>query len=127
VVGLRLVNPRTSRELKRYGAPAAFLAAVTIAVILIKSGLDNGSNTATTVAATTHATTTAPKATTQVVITASTPTTTTETAGQYYEVQSGDTLGSIAVKYGTTVEDLVRLNPDVDPTALRVGQRIRVS
>ena len=42
-------------------------------------------------------------------------------------IQSGDTLGSIAVKYDTTVEELVRLNPDVDPTALRVGQRIRVS
>jgi LysM repeat protein len=122
------VDPRTNRELKRYGAPAAFLAAATIAIILIKAGLSDGSDTDTTTAATPPpATTTAPKVTTQVVITASTPTTTTDGAGEYYVIESGDTLGSIAVKYDTTVEDLVRLNPDVDPTALRVGQRIRVS
>jgi LysM repeat protein len=122
------VDPRTSRELKRYGAPAAFLAAATIAVILIQAGLGNGSDTdATTLAATTtQATTTAPKVTTQVVITG-TPTTTADAEGEYYVIQSGDTLGSIAIKYDTTVEELVRLNPDVDPTALRVGERIRVS
>jgi LysM repeat protein len=123
------VDPRTSRELKRYGAPAAFLAAATIAVILIQAGLGNGSDTDTTTlaATTTRATTTAPKATTQLVITASTPTTTTDAEGEYYVIESGDTLGSIAIKYDTTVEELVQLNPDVDPTALRVGQRIRVS
>jgi LysM repeat protein len=122
------VDPRTSRELKRYGAPAAFLAAATIAVLLIKAGLSDGSNTetATSAATTTRATTTAPKVTTQVVITGTTPTT-TDAGGQYYVIQSGDTLGSIAVRYDTTVEELIRLNPDVDPTALRVGQRIRVS
>ena len=121
------MDPRTSRELKRYGAPAAFLAAATIAVILIQAGLGNGSDTdTTTLAATTRATTTAPQVTTQVVITG-TPTTTTDAEGEYYVVESGDTLGSIAITYDTTVEELVRLNPDVDPTALRVGQRIRVS
>jgi len=46
------VDPRTNRELKRYGAPAAFLAAATIAVILIKAGLSNGSETDTTTVAT---------------------------------------------------------------------------
>jgi len=122
------VDPRTNRELKRYGAPAAFLAAATIAVILIKAGLSNGSETDTTTAATPPpVTTTAPKTTTQLVITASTPTTTTDAEGEYYVIESGDTLGGIADKYDTTVEELVRLNPDVDPTALRVGQRIRVS
>jgi LysM repeat protein len=122
------VDPRTTHELKRYGAPAAFLAAATIAVILIKAGLSDGSGNETTVAATTtRATTTAPKVTTQVVITSSTPTTTTAAEGEYYVIESGDTLGSIALKYDTTVEELVRLNPDVDPTTLRVGERIRVS
>ena len=121
------MDPRTSRELKRYGAPAAFLAAATIAVILIKAGLSDGTNTETsTVATPPPVTTTAPKVTTQLVITASTPTT-TDAEGEYYVIESGDTLGSIAVKYDTTVEELVRLNPDVDPTALRVGERIRVS
>jgi LysM repeat protein len=123
------VDPRTNRELKRYGAPAAFLAAATIAVILIKAGLSDGSERDTTTVAATPppVTTTAPKVTTQVVITGSTPTTTTDAEGEYYVIESGDTLGAIADKYDTTVEELVRLNPDVDPTALRVGQRIRVS
>ena len=41
-------------------------------------------------------------------------------------VQSGDTLGSIAQKYSTTVDELMTLNPGIDPTALNIGQKIRV-
>jgi LysM repeat protein len=121
------VDPRTRRELTRYGAPAAFLAAATIAVLLIKAGLSGGTESEpTTVGAlpTTAATATVPTTTTKLVLTAAT---TTVEEGQYYVVQSGDTLGSIALEYDTTVEELMRLNPDVDPTALSVGQRIRVS
>jgi LysM repeat protein len=122
------VDPRRRRELTRFGAPAAFLAAATIAIILIKAGLrDESEAQPTTVGAIpTAATTTAARTTTRLVLTGST-TTTTATEGEYYVIQSGDTLGSIAVKYDTTVEDLVRLNPDVDPTSLHIGQRIRVS
>ena len=43
-----------------------------------------------------------------------------------YIVQSGDTFESIATKTGTTVAELEHLNPGLDPTALRVGQKIRV-
>jgi LysM repeat protein len=123
------VDPRTRRELTRFGAPAAFLAAAMIAILLIKAGLSDGSEAEpTTVGAIqSQPTTAAPKVTTRLVITESTPSTSTEAEGEYYVVQSGDTLGSIASKYDTTVEELVRLNPDVDPTALQVGQRIRVS
>jgi LysM repeat protein len=121
------VDPRRRRELTRYGAPAAFLAAVTIAVLLIRAGLSGGNEATTTVGAlpTTAPTTTEARTTTQLVLTSG-ATTTTTAEGQYYVVQSGDTLGSIAVQYDTTVEELVRLNPDVDPTALHIGQRIRV-
>jgi LysM repeat protein len=122
------VDPRRRRELTRFGAPAAFLAAATIAIILIKAGLrDESEAQPTTVGAIpTAATTTAARTTTRLVLTESTPAT-TATDGEYYVIQSGDTLGSIAVKYDTTVEDLVRLNHDVDPTSLHIGQRIRVS
>jgi len=122
------VDPRRRRELTRFGAPAAFLAAATIAVILIKAGLSDGSETEPTTAASIPAATTTmrPQVTTKLVLTG-TPTQTTTPEGQYYVIQSGDTLGSIAIKYDTTVEELVRLNPDVDPTTLRVGERIRVS
>jgi LysM repeat protein len=127
------MDPRRRKELARYGAPAAFLAAVTIAVILIKSGLSGGSGSTTTgglfptttrTAATTATTTklvlTAPQATT------ATTTATTTPGAEYYAVQSGDTLGSIAQKYGTTVDELMTLNPGIDPTALDIGQKLRV-
>ena len=125
------MDPRRRRELTRYGAPAAFLAAVTIAVILIKAGLNSGSGSTTTVGLppTTAATSTR-QTTTKLVLTTpqSTTATTTETTtpgAEYYVVQSGDTLGSIAQKYSATVDELMTLNPGIDPTALRIGQRIR--
>jgi len=43
-----------------------------------------------------------------------------------YRVQRGDTLGGIAASYDTTVEQLLTLNPDLDPNALQPGTRIRV-
>jgi LysM repeat protein len=43
-----------------------------------------------------------------------------------YTVVSGDTLEQIALELETTVEKLLALNPDVEPTELRVGQRLRV-
>ena len=120
------MDPRTRRELTRYGAPAAFLVAATIAVLLIKAGLSGSDAEPTTSGAIpTASTTTAPTTTERLVLTGETDT--TEEEGEYYVIQSGDTLGSIAVEYDTTVEELMRLNPDVDPTALSVGQRIRVS
>jgi len=114
------------QELTRYGAPAAFLLAVTIAVLLVKAGLDNGSQTDTVAAPTTTAqTTTRPTTSTKLVLTGTTPATTPANA-QYYVIQSGDTLGAIASQYDTTVEQLLTLNPDIDPSALQPGQRIRV-
>lgn len=42
-----------------------------------------------------------------------------------YTVQAGDTLGTIALRYGVTVEELVALNPQLaNPDALEVGQTI---
>jgi LysM repeat protein len=128
------MDPRRRKELARYGAPAAFLVAVTIAVILIKSGLSGGSGSTTTVGlfpTTTRTATTTTTTTTKLVLTtpqATTATTTETTApgAEYYAVQSGDTLGAIAQKYGTTVDELMTLNPGIDPTALLIGQKLRV-
>jgi LysM repeat protein len=41
-------------------------------------------------------------------------------------VRSGDTLATIAERFGTTVDELLVLNPGIDPHALRVGQPLRV-
>ena len=43
---------------------------------------------------------------------------------EYYIVQEGDTLSSIAEKFGTTVAELVRLNNLLHPDLIYVGQKI---
>jgi LysM repeat protein len=99
----------------RYAAPAAFLAAVTIGVIVIRAGFEHGKHHANKPSTTT-----------------TTRTTTTHKHGhkqahrRMYTIQSGDTLAAIAAANGTTVVALVHLNPGIDPQALRVGQKIRV-
>jgi hypothetical protein len=97
-------------------APLAFFAAATILIVLIQRGLDGGS--------TDTATTATPPVTS--------PTTTSDTLStpakkRFYRVRRGDTLESIAAKFNTTVDDLLTLNPTVDPLALSPRQRIRVS
>jgi len=41
-----------------------------------------------------------------------------------YTIKAGDTLAAIARIYGTTVQDIINANPDIDPYYLRVGQQI---
>jgi len=43
-----------------------------------------------------------------------------------YTVQPGDTLWLIARRYGTTVAELQRLNPGINPSRLQVGQRLTI-
>lgn len=102
------------RRFAHYAAPIAFLAAVTILVLIVHSALQSGSH---------H-----PAKTT-------TTTQTTRGGGHHrkvhhrilrYTVRAGDTFGSIAQKEGTTVARLEQLNPGVNPNALQVGQKIRV-
>ncbi len=44
----------------------------------------------------------------------------------YHKIRKNDTLGSLAVKYRTTVKKLQRLNPGVRSNNLKIGRRIRV-
>lgn len=111
---------RGRTRLARYAAPAAFLAAATIAILIVRSGLSNGE---------TASLTTAPVTATTTVETAETTTAATTTAAsgaEFYEIQPGDTLAVVAEEFDTTVEQLLVLNPDIDPVALTIGQRIRV-
>ena len=39
-------------------------------------------------------------------------------------IQSGDTFAKIAIKYKTTVDALIRANPDLRPTQLMIGQKV---
>lgn len=43
-----------------------------------------------------------------------------------YIVQKGDTLGTIAVKYDTTVEEIARANGIRNPNMIHKGQILRV-
>ena len=90
---------------RRYLAPAAFLLAATIAVVLIRAGLENGSKT------------TAP---TRPVAT------TTKPVRRFWVVRAGDTLVIISKKTHVPVKTIKRLNPKVTSTSLFIGQRIRV-
>jgi LysM repeat protein len=111
---------RRHARVARYAAPAAFLLAATIAILIVRSGLSNDETTATTP---TVATTTVeePAGTTTVA-----GTTTDVSGAEFYEIESGDTLAVVAEQFDTTVERLLVLNPDIDPVALTIGQRIRV-
>ena len=110
-------------ELARYLAPAAFLLVLTIAVLLVRSGLrgsgGNGATTPLTGLVTERTTTTSSTTTT-------TTTTATQAAKRFYTIQQGDTLATVALKVGKTTEQLLALNPGIDPHALTVGQKVRV-
>jgi peptidoglycan DL-endopeptidase LytF len=99
-------------QAKRYGAPAAFLLAVTIAVLLVRDGLRTESAPVTTSVATTTSVTTT---------TASKP-----PKRRFYRLRLGENLSDVAIRFDSTVEELLALNPGIEPTNLEVGQRIRV-
>ncbi|HEX2102252.1 MAG TPA: LysM domain-containing protein [Solirubrobacteraceae bacterium] len=44
-----------------------------------------------------------------------------------YTVKPGDTLSSIALKTGLTLERIQQLNPRLDSNALQTGQRVKLS
>lgn len=48
------------------------------------------------------------------------------TKAKTYEVQSGDTLTSIAQKTGVTVAEIQTLNPEVDPQTLIAGEVLKL-
>jgi LysM repeat protein len=97
----------------RLAAPAAFLAGVTVAVVLVRAGFSSGDEPATTAAAVT----TAPTATAKKQ---------KPKRAVFATVESGDTLDQIALDNNTTVERILELNPGLDPTGLQVGQKVRV-
>jgi LasA protease len=45
---------------------------------------------------------------------------------QVYIVQSGDTLSSIAVRFGCDLDELIQVNQIANPNALQVGQRLQI-
>jgi LysM repeat protein len=96
------VVPRSWRP---YAAPAAFLAAVTLAVVGVREFWPH--QTAKVARVQRHHAKPA-------------------VGPRYYRVRAGDTLAAIAAKTHTPFARLHRLNPAVQPTALFIGQRLRL-
>jgi LysM repeat protein len=109
----------------RLAAPLAFFFAATVLVILVQRGLESDEGEAGSgTGATQTDTTTAPGPSTQ-------PDGTTTTAARpcrraRVRVQAGDTLESIAARCEVDVDQIIELNPGIDPLALTPGQRVRI-
>jgi LysM repeat protein len=119
----RLGLVSVSDDWRRYVAPAAFLLAVTIAVVLIRSGIESSGDASTpgqaTVPVTTH----------KVVATTGSTTTTkhaTTAAKQFWTVKAGDTFGVISSQSGVPVATIEQLNPNASSTSLFIGEKIRL-
>jgi LysM repeat protein len=108
-------------DVARYAAPAAFLVAMTILVLLVRAGLTGGrsGSSAPTVPVSTAAVT-------QPVTTAPGTTGPKLPAKRFYAIARGDTFSIVARKFNTTVEALQALNPGVSSSSLTIGQQIRV-
>jgi LysM repeat protein len=100
------------RKPARLAAPLALLAAaVAVAIVVQASGSDSPSNPLPA----TRTTVTQPARHTRAA------------ARRAYVVKPGDTLSVIADKTDVSLEDIQRLNPDVDANALQTGQRLKLS
>ena len=96
-----------------YAAPAASLLAVTAVVLAVHYGLQHHAKVVATVPVVHPA---------KAVVHRRRP----PALAQTYVVQRGDSFSTIALKTHTTVARLERLNPGLSPTALRVGQIVKV-
>jgi LysM repeat protein len=104
----------TRRSWKPLIAPAAFLLAATIAVVVLRGVLQGG-----------HATRSAPPA--RAAHTAPVKRTPPPVAHhRVYTVRAGDTLSAIAERTGVTLARIMALNPKLQPTALFIGEKIRL-
>jgi LysM repeat protein len=106
---------------RRYAAPAAFLLAATLAIILVRSGMDAGGGTAAKTSAVPTLTRKRVAGATTTIRTSSTP-----SGRRIWVVQAGDTFGVISTKSGVPVATIERLNPNVSSTSLFIGEKIRL-
>jgi hypothetical protein len=97
---------------RRYVGPAAFLLAVTIAVVLIRAGMNAGDNGG--------------KGSGAVTTPRRHVTTTPAGSRRFWTVRAGDTFGVISTKTGVPVATIARLNPKASSTSLHIGERVRI-
>lgn len=114
---VRTRRPRAAhtngRSVARIAAPAVFLAAVIVLVVLLfQSGMIGGEPEVVV--------SPSPKASAKKAGAA----TTEKDATRIYVVKSGDTLSGIAVKFDTTVNAVEKLNPNKNLNTLTAGAKI---
>jgi LysM repeat protein len=106
------------RSPARWLAPLALVTAAVAVYAIVHSTTSSSSSDGDTTA-TTSRTATQKKGTTTTAKKSTARKTT-------YTVVAGDVLSAIAAKNGTTVDELRRLNPSVDASALHPGQKLKL-
>jgi LysM repeat protein len=127
-------EPKRRRGRRRFSiwtlvAPIALLASVSVIVVIARGAGWVGPATVATITPATTETSATTASETGTGTGAATTSTTASTPNQtkiFYTIRSGDTLEAVAVRYGTTVQKLLALNPGVNPNTLRIGQRIQL-
>jgi LysM repeat protein len=100
-------------------APLALVVcAIALIVVLTSGGGDEEPASTGGPAATATATPTAAKRAKR--------TATPEAEGKTYTVKAGDSPSSIAAAEGISVDELLEANPDANPTALSVGDELKI-
>ena len=106
------------RPWSHYAAPAAFLLAVTFLVVAVRAAIHHPATGPTTVIA--------PPPPPRKTVADTKTTRTTRAAPRFYTVVAGDTFEVISSKTHVPVARLQQLNPNVQSTALYIGQRLRI-
>jgi LysM repeat protein len=120
-----MVDPDRFRVwVARLAAPLAFFFAATVLVVLVQRGLESdageaGSGGTPTEVETPTTPTTEPNGTTTTAAGGACP-------RPRVRVRAGDTLESIATRCEVDVDQIIELNPGIDPLALTPGQRVRI-
>lgn len=107
-------------------APVAFFLAATVLILLVQNALSSDDGPRTQSVAQTNPGPATSDGETDTGQTGTTGTTGERQRRRFYRVKSGDLLETIAAEFDTSVEQLLELNPTIDPQALTVGQRIRL-
>jgi LysM repeat protein len=101
----------------------AFLLAATIAILLVRAGLEAGGDAVQT----TVSVPTVPRKHIAVSTTGRTTTARVKrTTQRFWTVQAGDTFGVISSKTGVPVATIEQLNPTVKSTTLFIGEKLRL-
>ena len=96
-----------------YAGPAAILLVVTVAVALARGGLRSDHH--------------APPASSRAHAARHRPPVRRHQVRRTYVVRSGDTIEAISARTGVAQARILALNPKVTPTALFIGERLRLS